>query len=160
MTSIQNGGYFWLKTNNRVYLCCLEFLSGIISIGQRPGSEAIQDIPKVVNWAIRGHSDYVHVVTALRMFTCPAHLCGLHELFPMPVSNGRVLQLSHCSQWSHHVLDSGVWVWTAQSYWHAATEGERGTCRDTGGQPGMKDRDKVVSRTYWAVKQREVMQVV
>ena len=29
MTSIQNGGYFWLKTNYRVYLCCLEFLSGI-----------------------------------------------------------------------------------------------------------------------------------
>ena len=27
MTSIQNGGYFWLKTNYRVYLCCLEFLS-------------------------------------------------------------------------------------------------------------------------------------
>ena len=29
MTSIQNGGYFWLKKNYRVYLCCLEFLSGI-----------------------------------------------------------------------------------------------------------------------------------
>ena len=29
MTSIQNSGYFWLKTNYRVYLCCLEFLSGI-----------------------------------------------------------------------------------------------------------------------------------
>ena len=28
MTSIQNGGYFWLKTNYLVYLCCLEFLSG------------------------------------------------------------------------------------------------------------------------------------
>ena len=28
MTSNQNGGYFWLKTNYRVYLCCLEFLSG------------------------------------------------------------------------------------------------------------------------------------
>ena len=28
MTSIQKGGYFWLKTNYRVYLCCLEFLSG------------------------------------------------------------------------------------------------------------------------------------
>ena len=28
MTSIQNGGYFWLETNYRVYLCCLEFLSG------------------------------------------------------------------------------------------------------------------------------------
>ena len=28
MTSIQNGGYFWLKTNYYVYLCCLEFLSG------------------------------------------------------------------------------------------------------------------------------------
>ena len=25
----QNGGYFWLKTNYRVYLCCLEFLSRI-----------------------------------------------------------------------------------------------------------------------------------
>ena len=29
MTSIKNGGYFWLKTNYRVYLCCLEFLSRI-----------------------------------------------------------------------------------------------------------------------------------
>ena len=29
MTSIQNGDYFWLKTNYRVYLCCLDFLSGI-----------------------------------------------------------------------------------------------------------------------------------
>ena len=29
MTSIQNGGYFWLKKNYRVYLCCLEFLSEI-----------------------------------------------------------------------------------------------------------------------------------
>ena len=29
MTSIKNGGYFWLKTNYRVYLCGLEFLSGI-----------------------------------------------------------------------------------------------------------------------------------
>ena len=28
MTSIQNGGYFWLKTNYCMYLCCLEFLSG------------------------------------------------------------------------------------------------------------------------------------
>ena len=27
MTSIQNGSYFWLKTNYRVYLCCLEFFS-------------------------------------------------------------------------------------------------------------------------------------
>ena len=30
MTSIQNGGILdWLKKNYRVYLCCLEFLSGI-----------------------------------------------------------------------------------------------------------------------------------
>ena len=29
MTSIQNGGYFWLKTNYRVYPCCLQFLSAI-----------------------------------------------------------------------------------------------------------------------------------
>ena len=29
MTSIQNGGYFGLKTNYRVYLCCLEFQSWI-----------------------------------------------------------------------------------------------------------------------------------
>ena len=27
MTAIQNGGYFWLKTNYRVYLRCLGFLS-------------------------------------------------------------------------------------------------------------------------------------
>ena len=29
MTWIQNGGYFGLKTNYCVYLCCLEFLSRI-----------------------------------------------------------------------------------------------------------------------------------
>ena len=29
ITSIQNGGYFWLKTNYYVYLCRLEFLSGM-----------------------------------------------------------------------------------------------------------------------------------
>ena len=28
MTSIQNGGYFRLKTNYHVYLCCLKFLLG------------------------------------------------------------------------------------------------------------------------------------
>ena len=27
MTPIQNGGYFRLKMNNRMYLCCLEFVS-------------------------------------------------------------------------------------------------------------------------------------
>ena len=27
MTPIQNGGYFRLKMNNHMYLCCLEFVS-------------------------------------------------------------------------------------------------------------------------------------
>ena len=38
MTSIQNGGYFWLKTNYRVYLCCLEFLSRINYPSFLPGA--------------------------------------------------------------------------------------------------------------------------
>ena len=51
MTSIQNGGYFWLKTNYRVYLCCLEFLSGFNYPSFFMGASASEESIKVADIA-------------------------------------------------------------------------------------------------------------
>ena len=47
MTPIQNGSYFWLKMNYRMYLCCLEFLSVLTIPAFFLGASASEESNKV-----------------------------------------------------------------------------------------------------------------
>ena len=75
MTTIQNGGYFWLKTNNRVYLCCLEFLSGINYPSFLLGVSASEESIKVAEIACS--TSQIKMATlkeALQIFTVSAFI--------------------------------------------------------------------------------------